>query len=62
MSDPVHEFLSASCNEQLPVTIYFNCHHLTGTVTAIGEDAVEVRQENRRSVIRMETISAVSRE
>ena len=60
MSDAIQEFLTASFQEQLPVTIYFDSHHLAGTVTAIKEDAVEIRHEKSRIVIRIEKIFAVS--
>jgi hypothetical protein len=62
MADTVQDFLSASLHEQLPVTIYFDRWQMTGIVTAIREDAVEIRQENKRSVIRIDRICAVSRE
>ncbi|HMK45345.1 MAG TPA: hypothetical protein VK436_01835 [Methanocella sp.] len=62
MSDTVVEFLQASFHEQLPITIYFGGYHLRGVVAAINEDAVEIRQEKIRSVIRVGKIDAVSRD
>jgi sRNA-binding regulator protein Hfq len=62
MSDVVQEFLSASLQEQMPVTIYFGSHRLTGTVTGIKEDTVEIRHEKNRCVIFLRKIYAVSRE
>lgn len=62
MSDTVIEFLQASYHEQLPITIYFGSYNLRGIVAAIKEDAIEIRQEKIRSVIRVGKIDAVSRE
>ena len=62
LSDHIQEFLSASFHEQLPVTIYFGSHRLSGTVTDMKDDAVEIRHEKSRSVILMRKIYAVSRE
>jgi len=62
MPDAIREILSASQAEQSPVTIFVGNHRLTGTVTAISGDTVEIRHEKSRSAIALRKIAAVSRE
>ena len=62
MDKIILEYLKASLDEQSPVTVYFDSNQLHGVVSAFYGAVVELRQEQRRTVVLTERITAVTRE
>ena len=62
MVNAIKDVLSASLIEQLCVTVYFRGTQLQGVVSRLDEASVELRQGDRRSVIRLASIDAVTKE
>jgi hypothetical protein len=57
--DPIIDLLRASLEEQVPVRIFIRGAELGGTVTRIGEAAVELVNKGARGAVRLMNIDAV---
>ena len=59
-SDLIIDNLKASHAEQTPVTLHLRSGTLRGVVSRIEEGVVELRQESRRSIVRLDRIEAIT--
>ena len=60
--DRISEALSASRTEQACVTLHISGVSVRGTVIAIDDATVELKDGDRRTVVRLDRIDAVSSE